>query len=56
MIHNFQPMPHFKRDVKALKKKHLPIQNIRTAVHRVIMEDNKTLRKSYDDYGLSGNL
>ena len=56
MIEHFKPMPHFKRDVKALSKKHLPIQNIQRAVHYIIVEDYNTLIKSYDDHALSGNL
>lgn len=49
-------MFYFRHDVKVLKTKHLPIQNIQTAFRHMIMEGYKTLRKSYDDHGLFGDL
>ncbi|MFC2339199.1 MAG: type II toxin-antitoxin system YafQ family toxin [Olsenella sp.] len=54
MLKSIRVLPQFERDVKRLKKKHFPLDKLRSAVSAIFKDSRDELRRLHD-HELKGN-
>lgn len=54
MLKSIRVLPQFERDVKRLKKKHFPLDKLRSAVSAIFKDSRDELRR-LRDHELKGN-
>jgi addiction module toxin, RelE/StbE family len=54
MLKSIRVLPQFERDVKRLKKKHFPLDKLRSAVSAIFKDSRDGLRRLHD-HELKGN-
>lgn len=55
MLNSIFRTQQFKKDFKAMQKKHRDVQKLRAVVEALMIQDRQLLRQKYRDHQLTGN-